>query len=171
MNPEAIGELLAQLRDIRLPEPPGWWPPAPGWWILAAILAASIAGGIWRRRQHIAHINSPRYLALEQLDILRARYRADHDAQRLLADISALMRRVALSIGPRREVASLTGEQWLDWINRHTSGAPLDENIARTLIDAPYRPTAQSDAEAILRACEEWAEGLESKRGQSDAAL
>lgn len=169
MNPEAINELLEQLHDIHLPAPPGWWPPAPGWWILAIILIALIAGGIWRWRQHIAHINSPQYLALEQIEILRTRYHTDNDAQQLLTDISTLMRRVALSIGPRQEVASLTGDQWLDWINKHTSGRPLDKNIAQILIDAPYRPTAQSNPEVILRACEEWARGLDSKRGQSNA--
>ncbi|MDA7785401.1 DUF4381 domain-containing protein, partial [Pseudomonadales bacterium] len=29
---------LAQLRDIRLPVEPDWWPLAFGWWIVAALI-------------------------------------------------------------------------------------------------------------------------------------
>jgi hypothetical protein len=35
MNPDP----LAQLRDIHLPEPVSWWPPAPGWWGLALVVS------------------------------------------------------------------------------------------------------------------------------------
>jgi len=44
------------LRDIHLPEPVGWWPPAPGWWALLALaLAGAAAWGwlAWRRRTRV----------------------------------------------------------------------------------------------------------------------
>lgn len=33
---------LSQLRDIHLPDPISWWPPAPGWWILAVIVVTTL---------------------------------------------------------------------------------------------------------------------------------
>ena len=43
MPPETnIAEPLADLRDIHLPQPISWWPPAPGWWILLGLLLVSI---------------------------------------------------------------------------------------------------------------------------------
>ena len=44
LNPQAQApNPLDQLRDIHLPEPISWWPPAPGWWILAVASCALLA--------------------------------------------------------------------------------------------------------------------------------
>ena len=44
---------LSELRDIHLPDPVSWWPPAPGWWIAVGIgfgllAAAGIGFGLER---------------------------------------------------------------------------------------------------------------------------
>ena len=64
MNPQ---DPLAQLRDIHLPEPVSWWPPAPGWWLLAVlVLIALVAISVffYKRYQH----NSFRRQALQLLE-------------------------------------------------------------------------------------------------------
>ena len=59
-----------QLRDIHLPGPAGFWPPAPGWWIAAIIVLGLLTwiGVIaWRylmKRRHRMHILG----LLEQLE-------------------------------------------------------------------------------------------------------
>ena len=42
LTPEMQAE-LDKLRDIRLPDPVGWWPPAPGWWVLLALAFSAAA--------------------------------------------------------------------------------------------------------------------------------
>ena len=42
MNP-SIDLSQLPLRDIHLPGPIGWWPPAVGWWLVAALVLAGCA--------------------------------------------------------------------------------------------------------------------------------
>ena len=42
MNP-TIDVSQLPLRDIHLPGPIGWWPPAPGWWLVAALVLVAVA--------------------------------------------------------------------------------------------------------------------------------
>lgn len=53
---------LAQLRDIHLPEPIGWWPLAIGWYILIALalfLASIIAHWLYKKHRHALAKNKP----------------------------------------------------------------------------------------------------------------
>ena len=59
------------LRDIHLPEPVGWWPPAIGWWLLPVCVLGLIVLLIWliRRRMRI----TPAKLALRELKSLESK--------------------------------------------------------------------------------------------------
>ena len=49
------GYSLDNLRDIALPEPPPWWPPAPEVWWLLAIVAMTVFIVLfqWRRARQL----------------------------------------------------------------------------------------------------------------------
>ena len=75
---------LSQLKDIHLPEPIGFWPPAPGWWLLFFLLCLAIYFGgkalyaAWRKRRACS-------FALRELDKSMASFKdnakgADADA-------------------------------------------------------------------------------------------
>ena len=144
---------LAALRDIHPPGPPGFWPPAPGWITVAclaatvAVAAAIIAGRRWRagriRREALASLRS-----------LRARHQAGAPGAEIALELSTLVRRVALARRPREEVAGLTGEQWIAWLE---SGLPGIGAAARTaLLDAPYARERPFDVPRALAVCERW---------------
>lgn len=147
-----IGEQL-DLRDIHLPEQPGFWPPAPGWWLLAVVLlAALIAAGwsgwrAWRRRRR-------RRMLLAELE--RLRVESDRGPA-LAAAVSALLKRVALSRYPRVEVAPLSGEAWLTFLDRTGGDGRFVAGPGQVLADAPYAPdVAAVDASGLLTAAREW---------------
>lgn len=142
---------LTELRDIHLPEPVSWWPPAPGWWVVAAL--ASLLVGLlylgYRRHRR----NRWRRSALAALARL-----SEAMPETLPADLSVLLRRVAITRFPRREVAGLTGQDWLAFLDRTLDGGEAFRSGAgRILLHGPYRQRGMAlDSRALLALCERW---------------
>ena len=150
MNP---ADPLAALRDIHIPDAPEFWPPAPGWFVVAALaIAAGAAAAIICVRQWRA--GRFRSDALAQLTSLRARHGAGAPDAEIAMELSVLMRRVALARHPRAQVAGLTGERWLAWLESDLPGIGGSARIA--LLDAPYARESRFDVERALTACERW---------------
>jgi hypothetical protein len=133
VDPQAI-----PLRGLQLPEAVGWWPLAPGWWLLLLILV--VAGGLliraWlRQRAHAA----ARRKALRQLEESRSAYAYHGNPVALGAELSELLRRTMLAYAPRAEVAGLTGDAWLEWLDRDLDEPRFREGAGRMLLELPYR--------------------------------
>ena len=144
---------LAALRDIHAPDAPEFWPPAPGWFVVAALVIAAgvVAAIICMRRWRAGRF---RLDALAQLTSLRTRHGAGASDAEIAMELSVLMRRVALARHPRAQVAGLTGERWLAWLESDLPGIGVSARIA--LLDAPYARESRFDVERALTACERW---------------
>ncbi|MGR9043731.1 MAG: DUF4381 domain-containing protein [Gammaproteobacteria bacterium] len=149
------------LRDIHIPEAPGWWPPAPGWWLLAVTVPLLIwlALRLYRRITRNTALKSARKL------LLKIKQDTEHNDFEKLCQLSILLRRAAISLAPRSEVASLTGQAWLDYLDSSIEGKTFSEGVGRQLIEARYRvKAAQSvDLPQLITLCEHWLKA-QSKR-------
>lgn len=150
MNP---ADPLAALRDIHVPDAPGFWPPAPGWIVVACLVtAAGIAAAIVSVRRWRA--GRFRRDALAVLRSLRAQHAAGAPETEIAMQLSMLVRRVALARHPREEIAGLTGDRWM---TRLESTLPDIGISARTaLLEAPYSRRCDVDLARALAACELW---------------
>jgi hypothetical protein len=75
-----------------------------------------------------------------------------------------LLRRVALSRFPRDEVASLSGQDWIDFLTQASQHKTVLENeIAQLLIQAPYRQHYDNDIAPLLNFTERWINALPNK--------
>ena len=141
------------LRDIQLPDPIGWWPLAPGWWGLLALLISLIVILVYviRRRRRVTPIK----LALAELTRLEAN--PDLSARAQLETLSILMRRVAMTLCPREDVAGRVGEDWLNWLNNATGTAHFEGEQGKLLISGTYSedPSASLVAE-LLTTYRQW---------------
>lgn len=162
MGNTTASETELPLRDIHLPEPISWWPPAPGWWILLAtliLLALVFYFGrkIYRRR-------ALKRAVAGELEKIKQDYHQNRDQHVLIQSLSVLLRRSAISFFPRRETASLTGEAWLRFLDESapsvsSSSDTFYKGIGEVLASAPYKSESSSekiDAESLLTLCESW---------------
>jgi hypothetical protein len=143
------------LRDLHLPEPIGWWPLAPGWWLLLALATGVL---VWLARRYLAHRRhlAARRHALRQLKAYSRDYARHGNAVLLGTQLSELVRRTMLAYAPRAEVAGLTGEEWLRWLDRDLDRPHFTAGDGRPLIEWPYRSpdtrVDRSDVAALVDA-------------------
>ncbi|MDD5271406.1 MAG: DUF4381 domain-containing protein [Methylovulum sp.] len=143
-----------QLKGLHLPEAISWWPPALGWWLVALAAAGTLALLYWLYKR----LTRKTAVKTAQKLLLAIRQHPDWDNAQKLQELSALLRRVAISIAPNTNVASLTGDTWLHFLDQALANSAFSTGIGACLADAPYRPIALSDAEMaqLFSLCEAW---------------
>lgn len=157
--------LQLPLRDIHMPPAISWWPPAAGWWGLACLLLSIILLSCWwiRRRQllKLSAVN----LAKQELLRIREQYSTHQDQQWLLRELSVLLRRLSISEYPRLQSASLTGDEWLQFLDKPMQGSPFKTGVGRVLLDAPYRPQVEfQEIGPLFTLCEDWIDAVKQNQ-------
>lgn len=135
---------LERLRDIVVPDPVLWWPPAPGVYAalgLAAVLLLACGGWALRRRMRRAYRR-------EALGVLKRCGAAP-------ADLATLLKRAALSAYPREQVAGLTGAGWLQWLAK-TGTRPVPPAVGDALTVSVYAGSGTADMAALLAFVRSW---------------
>ena len=159
--------LQLPLKDIHLPSVPGWWPPAPGWWILLGlmIIIAVLYYCWYLRKQRIK--GSAVHLAKLELESLQSDFQSHQDARKFIADLSILLRRLSISAFPRTETASLTGEDWLLFLDDCMQSTSFSVGVGRILLDAPYkREIEEQELSPLVELCGQWIEQLADSKAE-----
>ncbi|MFM0171003.1 DUF4381 domain-containing protein [Paraburkholderia sediminicola] len=156
---------LQGLQELPLPAPVSYAPQTIGWVFVAFLLLATVLLALWvgwRRYERQRYRRS----ALQELAGIEASLatgQAD-PLQRaaMLAAIPRLLKRTSLEIAPRAQVAALTGDAWLAFLQR-TRGR-FDAQTGPLLTLASYAPPEQvarlspDDAAALIRHARDWIE-------------
>ena len=152
--PPDIGreELLSFVRPLY---PNGIFPLGAGWRIVFCIVAAMFLTGVLI--YHTPRMKRRRE-ALAVFKTIRRSFFSAGDVSVLAAELSVLMRRVAISRFGREETAALNGEKWLDFLKR--TGAKLNEQDRLLLTTQAYAPVSEeknkSGGKHLLRSVRKW---------------
>jgi hypothetical protein len=154
-NPMGQMDPLAELRNIHLPDSVSGFPSAPGWWLLSilvtvcAFLLVRWLVRYWRKNRY-------RRVGISQLNDILKQFEIDEDAKRYLASFSELLKRLALTIYPREAVASLTGEEWVAFLDKSMSSKAFSMGAGQVLMYSTYEREANFDVQELHRLGLHW---------------
>ena len=160
-----------KLVDIQLPDTIAFWPVAPGWWILLGIIVVILLLVIYliKRKPTVPAPTSKelKSQAMVELDSIKKHYESQKPSlsgkelnahtHKIVKKLSIFLRRYALSLYQRDDVASLTNEQWLILLDKliaeqtdssfssEIKHGPFTNQFSELLTQVPY----QSDQKAI----------------------
>ena len=150
--------MLHGIDEIQIPEPVSWWPQTIGWKVLALALMLWLLYRLYRLAQRW-WINRYRRAALAQLDALEMQ--ADGRYQQVLANLPELLKATALQAYPRTEIAALSGEQWLAFLDSHYDGPAFSDTPGRQLLTVAYQEPSRwqlsaEDANQLITMSRRW---------------
>ncbi len=146
------------LRDIHLPETIGW-SLAIGWWILLILIPLMLFLGYWIFKQ------LTRKTALKSAKKLLQDLKINNtlSAHKKLEIISALLRRVVISLNPRSDCASLTGRDWLVYLDGSLEKNAFSGISGEVLILGRFQKQPQNfDIEKLILLTERWLKAQKS---------
>jgi hypothetical protein len=135
MTPQA-SDPLAQLRDIHLPEPVSWWPPAPGWWILALLALCVVVTGAILVSRHYRN-NTYRRQALAALE--NSYQQSAENPTLFCHQVLELLRRTTRTLTNGEPVASYSTAKLLETLNRGNSADIFSPELCQQLAELPYQ--------------------------------
>ncbi len=150
------------LRDIHLPSPISWWPPALGWWILFAAFILILLMAIF----FIWYYFKPtlKKQAKKQLCALENGLQRTGNASHCLSEISIFLRSTVLSQKdpmPPASLAGLTGVAWLTFLDQTLETPEFSQGVGKILLKGPYQPHAeQEDVIQLIQLCHKWVDRL-----------
>jgi len=143
---------LQNLNDVVSPAPVPWWPLAPGWYLLAAAVFALTA---WLAVRAVRAWLRNRYRreALGQLAELKS-----VQSPSAWREVPALMKRTALACFPREQVAALSGDGWLGFLNATMPRRQLDPDAGMLLRCAAYetRDLESGEISRLFAVADDW---------------
>jgi len=147
---------LAELRDIHVHADISSWPPAYGWWILFFIAAVAIfvliGAAIQRSRR-----NAYKKAADRKLKAIKDSYHMQADTQMLINELSILLKRICLTRHARHEVAGLSGQKWLAFLDKTGNTNEFTAGCGQALANHRFMPnTDDVDGQELILLCERW---------------
>jgi hypothetical protein len=155
-NPQVQG-----IKEIILPEPVSYTPQTVGCWILFSIIGLLFIWWAWRR--YVTwRFNRYRREALTELAEIEQHLNRKPERISALAAMAALVKRTAIHAFGRSNVAELSGQTWLEFLDRTGAGDNFSHGQDRLLSEFAYikhetlNEMSKENIEQVLALVRDW---------------
>ena len=155
-NLNTAAQTLLPLKELKLPDAISWWPLAPGWWILLVLVIGLLFCAIFLLRKWWLS-NQDRRETLRLLKSVYAQWQAGGRSQEYILQVNTALKCFCRDRFP--EALSLSGESWINFLNRRAGITLFDGDIAKALAQGAYMPEQddrQIPAQQIMQASLSW---------------
>ena len=134
------------LKDLHFPAEIDWWPLAIGWQMLIIIIflfCCYLLHKMYLRWKE----NKARRIAIVELKTIKIKFEDNEDIALLIKQLSELLRRTMLAYADRKEVAGLTGTEWLEFLDNGLEEKYFTLGMGQLIESLPYKNLDDHDKE------------------------
>jgi uncharacterized protein DUF4381 len=140
--PEVFGNYaLKDFVEVVPPEAISWLPQTAGWYWLGALLTVVLLRVGWRKLRYWHHNRYRREAAARLHQLAR-----DTAQDTWLIELNKLLKLTALAAFSREQVARLSGQEWVTFLNQRCASAPFSPDQCTLLARGVYEGSALTDA-------------------------
>jgi hypothetical protein len=150
-----MSNLMLPIKDIHMPSPVGLWPLAPGWYFVIFFM---IVFGIFLVMKSLKLCRRKKYKKsiLAQVDALERRVLKGMEARSAIADLSILLKRLALSHFADQNPGALSGQHWLDFLNRTGKCDLFTKDVGEIIFKSMYQKDVKLSTDDFFHAAKVW---------------
>lgn len=150
--------LIHGIDEIILPDAVSWWPSAPGWQVLGVLASLFV---IYQSYRRVKRWWRDRYRREALRQLAQAQQQAGERLQDIVIKLPYFIKVTALQAYPREDVASLSGNEWLNFLDAHYTGPSFSNGIGKKLLSVAYLPQQRwqiNDAECntLINMSRQW---------------
>ncbi len=160
--PETFGNyVLHEFSEVASPDAVSWLPQTAGWIWVGAALVVLLLRYSWTHLRRW-HQNRYRREAATELQVV-AINACEED---WLVELNKILKLTALAAFPRQQVAHLSGESWVNFLNSYCTPPPFTTEQCHLLAVGPYHHITLDGTvrRELLAACLKWVRTHESLR-------
>jgi hypothetical protein len=155
--PETFGNYaLDDFIEVVSPAAVSWLPQTSGWWWLSAALLLTLLNYGWKRLRAWYRDRYRREAVQRLQQLLPAAGEPE-----LVSQVNKLLKLTAITAYSREQVASLSGQEWVDFLQRQTTEPLFSPEQGQTLATGAYRVKTleAGNGRALIAASLAWVQG------------